>query len=494
MNPISFGEPELMFLNMVNSKSFINNMLGFSVVPAFTALVTIFVIPVVSNVFPVDEYGKINIFYSMGTLLMTGATLGLDNSLIRYYFEPPKGLTNKGIHATALATGAVVIAAGALLFFLFARDAVSTSLFGESGPYAVPLLAAYTLALVVFRLLNIDARMRGNVRLYNVQSIAQCLVTRISFVFVAIWSTYFLYSVVAMTVGMLFIAAFCLILQRDSLSFEGCDLTARSYRALLAFGVPMMLTTFVLNLNTSVGKFILGGYGFYDAAGVLAIATTLANVFSIIPTAFNTYWSPFMYKNYRDEQPFIMHVHDYVMLGSLLIAVAIVLLQDVLFCIVGGEYASCQAYFMLIMLNPIQSLVCETTAYGIVLEEHPAWNTGISAVGVAVCAGTTVALAPGLGVLGAAYGVAASSLVIGIARSVVGQKYYRSVASPARTATASALVCALCLLNGVMAESWALRLALCGACVAASCLIYRREFGSALGYLKGAVSRLRRRN
>lgn len=478
---------------MTSAKSFLRGLAGFSVVPVFTALVTVFVIPVVSNVFPADEYGKINIFYSMGTLLMTGATLGLDNSLIRYYFEPPGGLTSKGIHAIALATGAGVIAVGALLAFAFARDAVSGSLFGEAGPYAVPLLAVYTLALVVFRLLNIDARMRGNARLYNVQSIAQCLVTRVSFVFVAIWSTYYLYSVVAMTVGMLAIAAFCLVLQRNALSLEGCNLTAKGCRTLLAFGVPTMLTSFVLNLNTSVGKLILGGNGLYEAAGVLAIATTLANVFTIIPTAFNTYWSPFMYKNYRDEQPFISHVHDYVMLGSIVIVVLIVLLQDVLFSIVGGEYAACQAYFMLIMLNPIQSLICETTSYGIVLEEHPVWNTALSAAGVAVCAGSTVALAPSLGVYGAVIGVAASSLAIGIGRSVVGQHYYRSVSSPVRTALGCTVVCCLCCLNETMAESWAARTAICGMALVVTALLYRRQLSevraAAKGYLRGGKSR-----
>ena len=115
----------------------------------------------------------------MGALLVTGVMLGLDNSLIRYYFEPPKGMTSGAIFRVAFFTGSIVIIAGCIVVCLFSNAAVSKSLFGEVTPWGVPLLATYTFGLMVLRLLNIDARMKGNAIAYGIQSIAQCVVTRL---------------------------------------------------------------------------------------------------------------------------------------------------------------------------------------------------------------------------------------------------------------------------------------------------------------------------
>lgn len=474
---------------MVDAKSFLKNMLGFSVVPIFTALITVFVIPIISNVFPAEDYGKINIFYSMGILLTTGVMLGLDSSFIRYYFEPPKGMTNKGLAAIALIAGIVVIGILSITSIILFEADISNTLFGETSKFAIPLLAVFTACLCIFRVLNIDARMQGNALLYNIQSIAQCFVTRISFVVVAIWTTHYLNSVVAMTVGMLIIAVLFMSLQKDLLSLDKCHLSKSSFSILLAFGIPTMLTSFVLNFNTSIGKIILGGYGLYDAAGILAIATTLANVFTIIPTAFNTYWSPFMYKNYKTEQHFILRVHDFIMLGSIFIVIVIILLQDCLFLIVGGEYSSCQAYFMLIMLNPIQALICETTAYGIVLDERPIWNTCISIFGAATCALITAAFAQSIGVLAAAIGVAVSSVVIGVARSIVGQKLYRSIERCSKTITASIVICLLCCLNSAIAFNLSIRLTVCVVSTIVTCFLYRKQLSYLLDLCTNIVIR-----
>ncbi|WP_278853081.1 hypothetical protein, partial [Gordonibacter pamelaeae] len=168
---------------MSDAKSMLKGLAGFSIVPITTAFITIFVIPVVSNVFPAEEYGKINLFYSVGTLLMAALTLGLDNSFIRYYFEPPRGLTCKSIQLIALAVGLLVTVFVTFVAVLFTPQAVSDYMFGECQPGLIVMLGLYVASLILFRLLNTDARMQENVRRYNVQSIAQAFVTRVAFVF-----------------------------------------------------------------------------------------------------------------------------------------------------------------------------------------------------------------------------------------------------------------------------------------------------------------------
>lgn len=432
---------------MVNAKDMLKKFAGFSIVPIFTALITIFVIPVVSNLFPAEEYGKINLFYSVGILLTTLCTLGLDNSLIRYYFEPPEGLKKHNIQVIALLVGLGVDIALVILAVLFFPELVTDYLFGENCIGLIPILGLYVFASIVLRLLNIDARMEENYRRYNIQSIFQTFITRISFVFLAFISTYYAYSVVAMTIGMVGLAALFLVIQRNAFSFKGAHFNVKNIRILFAFGFPVMATNLVLNLNGMIGKLALSGANLYEAVGIFAIATTLSNVFTIIPTAFSTYWSPFMYKHYKTENKVIMEVHELVMFMTGFLVVLIVLFQDFLFAIVGDMYKECQAYFMLIMLNPIQALICETTAYGIVLKEKPIFNVIASGAGVSASAVVTLLLMNEYGALAAALGVACSSLLIAIIRSVIGQRFYKSVPYPMKTIATSLLLIICCCLN-----------------------------------------------
>lgn len=470
---------------MPNARGMLKSLMGFSVVPIVSGLITILVIPVVSHVFPEDEYGKINLFYSMGTLLMTACMLGLDSSQIRYFFEPPKGLTKCSIRAIAVIVGlGMDLLLVALAVFAFPQQ-VSQYLFGEQNIPLVACLGVFVASLIVFRVVNTDARMGGEVARYNVQAVLQNFITKISFVVVGLFiTTSYDASIIAMTAMMALVSCWLLFKRRAEFTFAGSDVTTGALRTLLAFGIPMMATSFVLNLNGMVGKVALSGAGLYAAVGVFAIATTISNVFTIIPTAFTTYWSPFMYEHYETDRETIKRVHDLVMWGSATIVALIVMLQNALFLIVGGGYAACQAYFMLVMTNPIQALICETTAYGIALKEKPVYNVIASVLGVAVSAAVTFLLMDSLGVLAAAFGVAASSLVIGTMRTVAGQRYYKSVEHPAKTALASALILAACALNGALCQSFALEVGAGALLLTVATLLYRKELSFFLVSLK----------
>lgn len=472
---------------MVNSRNMLKSFAGFSIVPIASGLITIFVIPIVSHVFPEDEYGKINLFYSMGTLLMTVCMLGLDSSQIRYYFEPPSGLTKGSVRSIAMIVGVGIDLVLVLLAVFVFPNEVSNYLFGESNVPLIVCMGIFVAALVVFRVVNTDARMEGKVGRYNSQAILQNVITKISFVAIGLlWTTCYGASIVAMTLLMALVSLWFLYKQRGIFSFEGACATLSNVRVLFAFGIPMMATSFVLNLNGMVGKIALSGAGLYAAVGVFAIATTLSNVFTIIPTAFTTYWSPFMYAHYETDKDTIRRVHDLVMWGSASLVALILCFQNLLFMVVGGGYAACQAYFMLVMTNPIQALICETTSYGIVLKEKPIYNVISSSLGVIISAIVTINLIESLGVLAAALGVAASSVVIGVLRTVIGQRYYKSISSPLKTMITSGLILIACGVNGLICSSLSLELIAGVTLFVIVTILYRSEV---VGFFRSLIGR-----
>lgn len=470
---------------MASIKDVLKGSLTYSVVPICTALLTLFVVPFVSYVYPADEYGKINLFYTVGSLGMSVFLLGFDYFFMRNYYDYDEGRSPKILFTLALGVGVGVDVAASVVVFLFFRETASKILFGRDDSASLLMLAIYIACLIAFRLLNTMARMRGNASRFNIQSVMQNVITRASFVLIAWYSTSYQWALLVMTLGMVFVTVFFMFRQRSECLQVAFRSDARSLaKAGLLFGVPCMLDAMATQLNSSIGKIVLSGYGMFDAVGVLAIASTLSTAFSMIPQAFGTYWAPFMYKNYKTEQRLIRNMHDLVMLLSIVLTVAIYALQDVLFLLVGQSYKTGQAIFMLLMLVPVQSLICETTNYGIMLENKPVYGTAATVCGVVLCAALTITLIPSLGVNAVGIAVGLSAVLTGTMRSVIGCRFYKSVDNWGRTAVGAALIVAVCASNFFVYQSLAARLLISGLVLAAACLLYRRQLAYGLEKLR----------
>lgn len=125
----------------------------------------------------------------------------------------------------------------------------------------------------------------------------------------------------------------------------------------------------------------------------------------------------------------------------------IMIFQDILYWLVGGEYRSSQVFFMLLMLSPIKSFICETTGYGVMLKNKPFYATVITVIGVAVNCLSVYLLAPEIGACAAGIGVACSSVFVGMVRSLIGCRLYKSVNSYKRSLIGACLIIFLCIGN-----------------------------------------------
>ena len=459
-------------------------MLKFSLVPVVSALLTVFVLPFVTRVFPDEEYGKINFFYSTANILVYVFLIGLDNAFIRYYYESDDTKQRKKLLSFALFTGLILNFAVFSFVTLFAGDPLSFRLFGEENKFVLIALSIFCGSQIAFRMLNLSARMELNAFRYNIQNIIQILITRVSYCVVAVYSTRYTYSVWCMAISSLIFMAFYLWKQRRYFVFRHVIPSREMTKDLFKFGLPGMASCLALYLNSYVGKLVLTWSGNYGDTGVLAIGTTRASIFNIIPSAFATFWSPFMYENYKEQQPMIKKTHNYVVFGALIIVIGIVAFQDILYLLLGEKYRVSQAYFMLIMINPIQNLINETTSYGISIVKKTYYNMIMTVIGVLLNLVSCFIFVPRFGAMGAAVGVAVSSVFLWISLTVIGQKFYSSITSPLKTLSGSFLIFILCVANSFVCDKLIPKIIVCLACLVLGLILYRKE----LSEMGGAVS------
>lgn len=433
----------------------------FSIPMALSAVLSLALLPIISRVYPPDDYGKINLFYTLGNFMMTFGLLGLDNAFIRFFQEPLKGLNNSKAFSLCLYTGFSVVLVAFALMLLIAPATISEFIFGEPCISALMMLSVYSLSLIVFRLLSIVTRQEFDALSYNIQQILLILSNRVLFVVAVIVSTDYYLSITAMTVMTAFSATvFLLLKRRKYMVLEVPPIPRQSLKTFFFFALPTMPAALLVWLNSSAAKLLLAGFGQYDEVGVFSVAFMIANAFSVIPSAFAIYWSPFVYSHYKTEMYLIKKVQDLITLLTLVLVISFVIFQDLIYALLGTAYNASQSYFMIIMLFPIQALLVETVGYGIYLSNKTQIRLTICFLAALLNISMSLFLIPSCGGMGAAIGLGFSAMVVLVGSCYFGQKYFKSIMNKKRTFLAYIIIAILCVGNALGATDSVIRIIL----------------------------------
>ncbi len=458
----------------MDAKTFIKNAAKFCVTPIVSTLIAITIIPFVSRVYPATEYGYISNFYSIGNLLMYMFLLGLDGAYTRFYYEPMGGVSNGQRCTFSIIVGVCVTAMAGIVVFAFFPEKLSVLFFGDHNTTGLLLLFVYVASLIVFTILNLSVRFDEDAKGYNIQQAVLLICTRLIYVVAAIYSTQYIYSVAVMTASTVLMTCIISFKRKDKL-LNSPFIPKDVAKKLMLFALPVMPTTVFVQLNSSIAKLVLGAFEYRDEVGVLALATSVANVFTIIPKIFTTYWGPFIYKYYKTEQQLIKNIHNAMMMISLLLTVGIMVLQDFLYMVVGNTYRDSQPYFMLVMLAPVAVLIAETANYGVTISNKPVINLVISIIVCLVNVFVCYLFIPDYGAMGAVIGIVSAAIINGTLRTLMGNHFYQVISQPIKTIATSLLIVGMCAANLFIWELFAVRCLVAICSIILCILIYNKD-------------------
>ncbi|MBR5874309.1 MAG: lipopolysaccharide biosynthesis protein [Oscillospiraceae bacterium] len=434
-------------------------------------------------------WGQADIFISTSTLFMNICILGLDQSFIRFFNEPPQPLDKYSLFGACFGLSGLVLIITAVISCVFFPQQVLGIFFTEKmGNIYLAMLFLNAFMAMIGRYLNIMYRMEGSIKLYTIESVAMQFFSKM-FYLVAVFINPSVENIILwFTIGMCLFAFIFLWPNRSWVSFSPSVLFSKANRQLLPYGLALAPTAIMLWLNSLFSKIYISKTIGNGPAGVFSMVSLLSNVVAIIQAGFATFWSAFIYANYKTEQEKIKQVHDY--LTFLIVEFLCVLLafEDVIFFFLGPEYRSGMAVFPIMLLVPVFLIIAETTVYGISIAKKPVHDTigiGLSVVcNILFC----ILLAPKFGLYGVCMALAGSNIVMFAYRTVVAQMFYRSVVSYGRTMLVIAimfvLVAAACLLN----NNFMAKLAVSVGGMVVYIIIYRKQLKSAIDLAKGIVS------
>ena len=430
---------------------------------------------------PADTWGQLDIFISTSTLIMNICILGLDQSFMRFFNEPPAPLDRKGLLGNCFGISAICLVVTAVFCCVVCPQAVLGVFFSEKMPnvYLAYLFVNAFMAMIG-RYVNLVYRMSGSIKLYTLESVLMQFFTKVFFVFGVFISndlnTLILFAVGGMTVfGIVF-----LFVIRSEMSITPAVIFTKANRQILPYGLALMPTAVMLWLNSLFSKVYIAKTIGNSQAGVFSMVSTLSNVVAIIQAGFATFWSAFIYANYKTEQEKIKQVHDYLTFLIVEFFCVLMIFEDIIFWILGSEYAKGIEVFPIMVLVPVFLIISETTVYGISIAKKPIFDTIGIGLSVVTNIGFCFLLAPQFQLYGVCLALCLSNLIMFVFRTVIAQKLYCSIPSAARTTVVCCILFVLTFFGTIWAHNFVLKAVTGLIGMVVYLVIYRRQLVSAL--------------
>lgn len=141
------------------------------------------------------------------------------------------------------------------------------------------------------------------------------------------------------------------------------------------YGIALAPAQILFSLSSGICLSFVGNECGESAQGLFAFGYSLAQLVTAIQAGFSTYWGPYVYAHYREEQERIGRVHDVLNLLIFGFFCMLVMFEDIVFLIFPNK-KECLTIFPLLMLAVVFNILCEGTVYGNSIARKP-WHDTI---------------------------------------------------------------------------------------------------------------------
>lgn len=474
-----------------SAESFLGSVIKYSIATWLGFLISGLAL-ILAGILGPDKTADPLTFMSATATLMNIGILGLDQSLLRFYAEPPAGHTGDELFAVCVRISLAVMLVLGLFFSLVCPAWLANTLsFQALGTRIVPLLflnaAFYMMARYLSVLLRFDP---AELRLYTVETLLMQACFNLFYLFAGFFfdSTY-AYAILSILTFAAVVGTFCRV-KRAALRVKKDSFTKPVLSRLVPYGLALAPTQIMIYLNSTFSLAYLGNTVGTTEKGIFSFGTRLAQMVAAIQAGFATFWGPYIFAHYRTEQDRISTVHDVLDLLIFGFYACLIAFENILFWLFPA-YRQCLAIFPVLMLSVVFSILCEGTVYGIAIAKKPIYDT----IGIALSTlgniGLCLVLVPRLGLMGAALALAGANGAMFLFRTAIGQHFYRTVRSPLKTVLGWVLCLVLCVGGCLLAERFVLKGLFCLAALVLYLLLYRSEVRFGTNFIRSFLQKRR---
>lgn len=449
--------------NKLSTKEFISMTMKYGVAYIAIAIINVISVAILTRLFSVEQYGYISYFFSAASLVSSVLSLGLADGYIRYFYEPPKLLDERNLRINCSVIPCIIYVL-TIIIAIFSKGKFTDNILGVSGTIPLVSVLTYGLLLYITRFITIYYRMKMLTKKYTISSIIISFVQKISVILAIVFAETSVngLSYYSFLGSAIFVFIFCLIHVHDWMQWirNLKKIVYKSFREVIRFSLLAWPAGLIVYANQFFTKNAIDSTLSKYALGIYSSVSFFNGIIGTIQGAFNSYWSPFVYKYYKSEQNKIYQVHDLIMFSISVALSLIVIFRNLLFLILGQDFRDGINILILVILYNAYAFATETTSYGINIGKKPQIGSIISFITILLNVGLIYLLVPDMGMPGVGVASAIAGLFYFISRSITGQKYYKMIRKPIKTYFVSVSWIIIGLLNCYIYNSVILNLSM----------------------------------
>lgn len=373
-------------------------------------------------------YGELSIFKMYGSLAGSILLLGLDQALIRFYYNSDAREYKSTLLRFCVRWPLIVTAIIALMVIAIVGTGVAKT---EYSPVRWIALAVYTAGIIYSRFSTTVLRLECKSKEYSWCNVSQQIVYIVlAIVLLRIYnSNEVAVLIIATIIGQYSVAFFSRLVGKTYWDNSKCDLSMYrvSKRELVQYAWPFIITTSVATLFQSIDKISLNYFCDYNEVGVYSSALFLMNVFAILQSTFNTLWTPLSVEHYSkdsEDRAFYKKAQEIITVLMFAFGLTVILFKDFFAIILGRDYREAAYLIPFLAFHPIMYTISEVTVGGLVFKKKSKIQVIVSVVPCVVnFIGNTI-LVPFYGGRGAAISTGISYILFFAMRTILSNRYY----------------------------------------------------------------------
>lgn len=330
-------------------KHFFKDFFIYGVASVISKIAAVFLMPIYTNILTREEYGAMALILSCNGIIDLFSNLNIHSGIARDYYE--KDINRKHLLSTGFFS-ILAFAFSVLTLMLITSKFWTNQVLGISqyySPFIVMLLSIPAGSIMSY--FSILTRFKRTPILYSIGTLLQIIVQ----ISISVYGVIFLRAgIISIFIGILLgqlVAVFFFWLV--NMEYIGFYFDKKYLKRALLFSLPTLPAILAGWVDTSMGQMIIGKYISMEDLGVYSVALQLASIFTLLSTAFQNVWSPYLYENYKSPN-FNKDINKlFIFIVLILISVSSVLslLSDKIILILSNpSYIKASIYFILLCI------------------------------------------------------------------------------------------------------------------------------------------------
>ena len=408
-----------------NKKNGITQFLIIGTGTAVNMVISLVTTQIITRLIEPSEYGQYSIFIMYGNLFLMALCLGLDQSLVRFFYDKDTTYYRRSLLKLSFTYPIIVTCILGVAFLLLIKTKIL--IFEFSFSISI-VLVFYIIGLIWNRLSVLILRITYSSKYFALCNIFQkCSFLSLAVFWICVIRRNVLFGLaIALTVSTVSSALLATTLKKEYWKFRDCE-TLRNKKKYFKFGLPLIVSLGLTSLFQAIDKISLNHYCSYEDVGVYSSAMTIIHVFAIIQTAFNSIWAPMQVEHYvkhPEDKTYIQKANQLITFLMFALGIHLILFKELITLILGEKYRSASQLLPFLIFNPIMYTISETTNSGIGISQKSYLNILVALVSCGFnYIGNTI-LVPALGPKGAAISTGVSYVVFFAVRTFFSNRYY----------------------------------------------------------------------